>query len=161
MCSHCLFQICVKCDLLLKMRCVYLNSNLTFRQTVLILPYFQDRWLAFGTPKSVLFSSKMENDSGNFLVPSRLTWRWWETVPVSCVWTGHQTQELLEETHGHPHRLEKPSVSSMSLSLCSQRQSQVPYEGEMIWIVLILWLCTPWHPHLQHNFYKCFLICMP
>lgn len=63
---------------------------------------------------------------------------------MSCVWTGHQTQELLEETHGHPHGLEKPPVSLVSLSLCSQRQSQVPYEGEAILLI----------PQLHHFYFR-------
>lgn len=80
--------------------------------------------------------------------PSRLSRGWRQTIPVSCMWTGHQTQELLEKTHGYPHRLEKPPVSLVSLPVCSQRQSQVPHEGEMMQAFFMLWPCRPHHHHL-------------
>lgn len=58
---------------------------------------------------------------------------------MSGVRTGHQAQELLEETYGHSHRLEKPSVSIVSLPLCSQRQSQISHEGLTF---SFLYICT-------------------
>lgn len=53
-----------------------------------------------------------------------------KAFPVSDMWFGYQKEELLEATHGNPHRFKKSSVSALSIPVCSQGQSQIPHEGK-------------------------------
>lgn len=53
-----------------------------------------------------------------------------KTFPVSNLWFGYQEEELLETAHGDSYRFEKSSVSTLSISLCTQGQSQVTHEGK-------------------------------
>lgn len=53
-----------------------------------------------------------------------------EAFPVSNMWLGYKKEELLEAAYGDTHRFKKPSVSALSIPLCSQGQSQIPHEGK-------------------------------
>lgn len=53
-----------------------------------------------------------------------------KTFPVSDLWFGYQEEELLETAHGDSYRFEKSSVSTLSISLCTQGQSQITHEGK-------------------------------
>lgn len=66
-----------------------------------------------------------------------------KTFPVSNLRFGYQEEELLETAHGDSHRFEKSSVSTLSISLCTQGQSQITHEGKGR-------IC--WHSkHLSHQ----------
>ena len=43
---------------------------------------------------------------------------------------GYKKEELLEAAHGDSHRFKKPPVSTLSIPVCSQGQSQIPHEGK-------------------------------
>lgn len=47
------------------------------------------------------------------------------------LWPGYKKEELLEATHGDSYRLEKSSVPFVSISLCTQGQSQITHEGKV------------------------------
>jgi len=49
---------------------------------------------------------------------------------VSDLWFGYQEEKLLETAHGDSYRFEKSSVSALSISLCTQGQSQITHEGK-------------------------------
>ena len=46
------------------------------------------------------------------------------------MWFGYKKEELLEAAHGDSHGFKKPSVSALSIPVCSQGQSQIPHEGK-------------------------------
>lgn len=54
-----------------------------------------------------------------------------EAFPVSNMRLGYKKEELLEAAYGDTHRFKKPSVSALSIPLCSQGQSQIPHEGKV------------------------------
>lgn len=49
---------------------------------------------------------------------------------MSNMWFGYKKEELLEAAYGDSHRLKKSSVSTLSVPVCSQGQSQIPHEGK-------------------------------
>lgn len=53
-----------------------------------------------------------------------------EAFPMSNMWFGHKKEELLEAAYGHSHRFKKSSMSTLSIPVCSQGQSQIPHEGK-------------------------------
>lgn len=55
-----------------------------------------------------------------------------KAFPVSNMWSGYKTEELLEAAHGDSHRVKKSSVPAVSLPVCSQGQSQIPHEGKPV-----------------------------
>lgn len=55
-----------------------------------------------------------------------------KAFPVPNMWFGYKKEELLEAAHGDSHRFKKPSVSALSIPVCSQGQSQIPHEGKPV-----------------------------
>jgi hypothetical protein len=49
---------------------------------------------------------------------------------MSNMWFGYKKEELLEAAHGDSHGLKESSVSTLSIPVCSQGQSQIPHEGK-------------------------------